>query len=167
MQKNRDAADKEEPCFQDYYADAFSHCYGCGRLNEEGLHVKSYWHPQEADSTVAHFVPKPYHTGGYPGFVYGGLIAAILDCHGNGTAAAAAYRMAGRAMGTDPNLRFVTASLKIDYKKPTPMGPTLELIAKIMEQSERKVRMDLSLYAEGKLCVSAEMLAVLLPNREE
>jgi hypothetical protein len=28
---------------QDYYPDQFAHCYGCGRLNPEGLHIKSYW----------------------------------------------------------------------------------------------------------------------------
>ena len=27
-----------------------------------------------------------------PGYVYGGLIASIIDCHATGTAAAAAYR---------------------------------------------------------------------------
>ena len=32
-----------EKAFQDYYADQTSHCYGCGRLNEHGLQIKSYW----------------------------------------------------------------------------------------------------------------------------
>jgi hypothetical protein len=34
--------------FQDYYPDELSHCYGCGRLNEHGLKIKSYWDGQEA-----------------------------------------------------------------------------------------------------------------------
>ena len=29
--------------FQDYYPDDVSHCFGCGRLNEHGLQIKSYW----------------------------------------------------------------------------------------------------------------------------
>jgi len=33
---------------QDLYPDDFAHCYGCGRLNADGLHVKSEWHDDEA-----------------------------------------------------------------------------------------------------------------------
>ena len=71
--------------FQDYYPEAFGHCFGCGAENPHGLHIKSYWNDDANDATIAFYTPQPYHTGGYPGYVYGGLIAAILDCHGNGT----------------------------------------------------------------------------------
>ena len=53
---------------QDLYPDDFAHCYGCGRLNADGLHVKSEWHEGKA---VAHFHPGPQHMA-LPGFVYGG-----------------------------------------------------------------------------------------------
>ena len=33
---------------QDNYPEDFSHCYGCGRLNSHGLHVKSVWQDGEA-----------------------------------------------------------------------------------------------------------------------
>ena len=29
----------EEKSFQDYYPPDLSHCYGCGNLNEMGLHI--------------------------------------------------------------------------------------------------------------------------------
>ncbi len=32
-----------ELAFQDYYPDNRSYCYGCGRLNEQGLQIKSRW----------------------------------------------------------------------------------------------------------------------------
>jgi hypothetical protein len=38
-----------------------------------------------------------------PGFVYGGLIALLIDCHAMGTASAAAERAAGRAIGEAPS----------------------------------------------------------------
>ena len=75
----------QEKAFQDYYAEDVSHCYGCGSLNTHGHQLKSYW---DGEETVAHFTPKPFHTA-IPGFVYGGLIASLIDCHGTGTAAAA------------------------------------------------------------------------------
>jgi hypothetical protein len=62
--------------FQDYYPDELSYCYGCGRLNEQGLKLKSYW---DGEETVAVFNPRPYHIA-IPGYVYGGLIASIIDC---------------------------------------------------------------------------------------
>ena len=62
--------------FQDYYPDELSHCYGCGRLNEHGLKLKSYW---DGEQTVATFWPSPYHMA-IPGYVYGGLLASIIDC---------------------------------------------------------------------------------------
>ncbi|UCC65835.1 MAG: PaaI family thioesterase, partial [Anaerolineae bacterium] len=74
-----------EKAFQDYYPDHLSHCYGCGRLNAHGLQVKSYW---DGEETVCTFQPRAYHMA-IPGYVYGGLIASIMDCHGTGTAAAA------------------------------------------------------------------------------
>ena len=46
----------ETPAFQDLYPDAWSHCYGCGRLNERGLRVRSFW---EGDQTVAVVIPRP------------------------------------------------------------------------------------------------------------
>jgi hypothetical protein len=75
--------------FQDYYPDAMAHCYGCGRLNKSGHQIKSYW---DGEESVCRFQPKPYHIA-IPGYVYGGLLASLIDCHGTGTAAAAAYRL--------------------------------------------------------------------------
>ena len=35
---------EKERAFQDFYPDNVSHCYGCGRLNPEGLQIKTHWH---------------------------------------------------------------------------------------------------------------------------
>jgi len=150
-----------QKAFQDYYPDTFSNCYGCGKNNEHGYHLKSYW---DGDTTVARFTPKPYHTGGVPGFAYGGLIASLLDCHGAGSAAAAAFKAEGRDMGTEPPIRFVTASLKVDYLKPTPLGVELEIRGEILEVKGRKVTVNLSLRANGRVCATGHMVAVRLPD---
>ena len=115
--------------FQDYYPDPWSHCYGCGRLNEHGLHIKSYW---DGDEFICTFQPHSYHKA-IPGFVYGGLIASLIDCHGTGTASAAVYRTENRPMGSEPVARFVTASLHVDYLKPTPIDTELELRGRVRE----------------------------------
>lgn len=150
-----------QKAFQDYYPDDLSHCYGCGRLNEHGLQIKSYW---DGDESVATFTPRPYHTA-IPGFVYGGLIASLIDCHGTGTAAAAAYKAGGLDMNTKPALRFVTAALHVDYLRPTPMGVPLEIRGKVMEIKGRKVVVSATLSAEGEICAQGEVIAVQIPDQ--
>jgi acyl-coenzyme A thioesterase PaaI-like protein len=150
-----------EQAVQDYYPDHWARCYGCGRLNEHGLQIKSYW---DGDETVCHFRPRPYHTA-LPGYVYGGLIASLIDCHGTGTAAAAAYRAAGRDMDSAPPLRFVTASLKVDYLRPTPIDANLELRGRPVEIKGRKVIVAITLSARGEVCARGEVIAVQAPER--
>ncbi|MCS6845490.1 MAG: PaaI family thioesterase [Caldilineales bacterium] len=149
-----------DQAIQDYYPDALSYCYGCGRLNEHGLQIKSYWSGEEA---VCVYTPRPYHTA-IPGFVYGGLIASLIDCHATGTAAAAAYHAEGRGMDTEPPLRFVTASLKVDYLRPTPLGPPLELRGRAVEIKGRKVVVQVTLSAEGQVCARGEVVTVQMPE---
>jgi acyl-coenzyme A thioesterase PaaI-like protein len=146
--------------FQEYYPDELSYCYGCGRLNEHGLKLKSYW---DGEETVAIFHPRPYHIA-IPGYVYGGLIASLIDCHGTGTAAAASYRKGGREMGTDPPLRFVTASLQVDYVRPTPLGVPLEVRGRVKEITSRKVVVSATVSAGGEVCARGQVVAVQMPE---
>ncbi len=141
---------------QDYYADDVSFCYGCGRLNEHGLQIKTYW---DGDETFTRFRPSPQHIA-IPGYVYGGLLASLIDCHGTGTAAEALYRAQGREMDTDPPIRCLTASLRIDYLRPTPLGIELEVRGRVKDIDGRRVTVSSSLYAGGVECVRGEVVAV-------
>ena len=151
---------KPVKAFQDHYPEELSHCFGCGSNNPYGHQLKSYW---DGESTIARFTPKPYHTA-IPGYVYGGLIASLIDCHATGTAAAAAYRAEGRAPGSEPPLRFVTASIKVDYLAPTPIDEELLLRAEILETGPRKVVMEIALSAGGKPCARGQVVAVKMPE---
>jgi acyl-coenzyme A thioesterase PaaI-like protein len=152
---------KQEKAFQDYYPDDVAHCYGCGHLNEHGHQIKSYW---DGEESVATFKPEPYHTA-IPGYVYGGLIASLIDCHSTGTAAAAAYRAEGREMDSEPALRYLTASLHVDYLQPTPIDGLLELRAQVKEVKGRKVVIATTLSAGGEVCAKGEVVAVQVPEQ--
>lgn len=149
-----------ESAIQDHYPDDLSHCYGCGRLNPEGLQLKSRW---RGEQTRAVFTPRPEHTA-IPGYVYGGLVASLIDCHGTGSAALASYRAQQREPGSEPPLRFVTASLQVDYLRPTPLGPELELIGEIEEVGARKVVVAIDLIADGEVCARGRVVAVRMPD---
>ncbi len=152
-----------QKAFQDYYTEDFSHCYGCGRLNEHGLQIKSFW---EGDESVAKFLPNENHIA-IPGYVYGGLIASLIDCHCVGTAAAATYKSEGRSMDTEPALRFVTASLKVDYLAPTPLGVELEIRAKVSEITKKKVIIEAEVIADNKTCAKGYVVSVPMPKSME
>lgn len=146
--------------FQDYYPDPLAHCYGCGRLNEHGYQIKSYW---DGEESVCRFMPKPYHIA-IPGYVYGGLLASLIDCHGTGTASAAGYRAENRAMDTKPPLRYLTASLHVDYLKPTILGIELEVRGRVKEVKGRRVTVEEWIVANHDITVRGEVVAVQVPE---
>ncbi len=149
-----------EPAFQDFYPENVAHCYGCGRLNERGLRIQTRW---EGEETVTRFRPRPEHTA-IPGFVYGGLLASLVDCHGTGTAAAAMYRQEGRPMDSLPAFRFVTASLHVDYLRPTPLDAVLEIRGRVKEIKGRRVIVEATVSAGGVATVRGEVVAVQMPE---
>ena len=146
--------------FQDLYPDEFCHCYGCGRLNEHGLQMKSYW---DGDDAVAVFEPRAYHTG-ISGYVYGGLIASLIDCHCIGTASAAKHRSKNPDLDAETLPRYVTAALHVDYLRPTPLGVPLELRARAEEIKSRKVIVAATLSAEDEICARGQVVAVQMPQ---
>ncbi len=151
---------KDPAAVQDYYPEDVAHCFGCGRLNDHGHQIKTYW---EGDEAVARFTPKPYYIA-IPGYVYGGLIASLIDCHSMGTAAAASERAAGREIGDAPAPRFVTAALHVDYLRPTPLGPELEIRGRVKDLGERKVLVEATVSANGTVTARGEVVAVRMPE---
>lgn len=146
---------------QDAYPDDIAVCYGCGRHNEHGHHVRSFWDGKTATAT---FMPEAYHTA-FPGVVYGGLLASIIDCHTIGTATAAVYEKEGIDPNQKHDLTHVTGNLNVSYLKPTPIGVELTLKATIKELTDRKAIVLCSVYANDIETVKAEVVAVRVPNR--
>jgi acyl-coenzyme A thioesterase PaaI-like protein len=101
-------------------------CFGCGHANPKGLKLRSF---PEGDVVVAQFVPWPEHDNGF-GFLNGGIIATVLDCHSG----AAVYH--GVSVGSVPVPAgeaplYVTAGLEIRFLRPAPLGGELQLRAEL------------------------------------
>jgi acyl-coenzyme A thioesterase PaaI-like protein len=103
-----------------------------------------------------------HHTA-FPGYVYGGLIASLMDCHSIGTAIAAAYAAEGREPDSEPAITFVTGTLHVRFVRPTPMDTDLELRAQVKTQEGKKSVIDCVLMADGKACAQAEVIAIRAP----
>ncbi|KZE39867.1 thioesterase [Bhargavaea cecembensis] len=146
---------------QDEYPDDYAWCYGCGRRNAKGHHFRTGW---EGDATVTYYDPAGDELA-LPGFVYGGVIASLIDCHGTGSASLALHRKNGHEPGDgeDPP-RFVTASLNVDFKKPTPHGKVLKAIGRVEEIHPKKFKVNVEVVADGEVCVTGEVVAVVMPE---
>jgi acyl-coenzyme A thioesterase PaaI-like protein len=148
------------PSIQQFYPDDSAHCYGCGRLNARGLHLES---AREGDDIVARFTPQAQHMS-MPGFVYGGLVASLIDCHAMATAAAHTERLAGREIGDATLQRYVTAALKVDYLAPTPLGPEIVLRGRVSETGRRKIVVAVTVTVAGRDTARGEVVAVPIPE---
>ncbi|QOR67885.1 PaaI family thioesterase [Cytobacillus suaedae] len=146
---------------QDDYPEEFAWCYGCGRMNEAGHKFRTGWLDER---TVTVYNPKPEHKA-IPGFVYGGLLASLIDCHGTGSAALALHRKNGHEVGdgAEPP-RFVTGSLHVDFLKPTPEGVSLKAVGTIHEIHPKKWRVETEVFAGDTLCARGEVIAVVMPS---
>lgn len=145
---------------QDEYPDDFAWCYGCGRLNTEGDHFRTGW---DGNRTVTFYKPEEKYTS-IPGFVYGGAIASLVDCHGTGSCSLALHRKNGFEPGdgeTPP--RFVTASLHVDYLKPTPQEALLKAVGTVEEIHPKKWKVTVEVYADDTLCATGEVIGAVMP----
>jgi acyl-coenzyme A thioesterase PaaI-like protein len=114
----------------------------------------------DGEEVVAVFTPQPWHSAGPERFLNGGVIATVIDCHCVCTATADCYRREGRAIGGEPNIWCVTASLKVDYLKPTPIDRAVTLRASIVEVSGKKIRLACGVFAGEQECARGEVLAI-------
>ena len=138
-----------------------NYCWGCGADNPTGLRLQSHW---DDGTVVARWTPAPEFAAGPRHVLNGGIIATLLDCHGVCTAIDDAYRREGRAIGSPPDLWYATASLAVDYLRPTPIDGPLELTAVVTTREDRVTSVDCVLSAGGKERATAVVRAVRVPD---
>ncbi|WP_083043337.1 PaaI family thioesterase [Mycolicibacterium elephantis] len=120
-------------------------CFGCGPANARGLQLKSY----VADGYIsATFTPWSEHDNGL-GFLNGGIIATLLDCH---SAAGVMNEAALQGWEASPGalLPFVTAGIDVRYLRPSPLDRTVELRAVVVKSTEPEIVCDAELLYDGK-----------------
>jgi acyl-coenzyme A thioesterase PaaI-like protein len=133
-----------------------NHCVGCGPDNPRGLRIKSHWVGDL--ETSCSFQPQPHMAAGPESILNGGIIATLIDCHAVCTAISYAARLAGGAAGKDDTM-FVTASLSIRYRRPTPIDRPVEVRARIVGVAERRTVLECTLSSDGTVCAEATVVA--------
>ena len=133
------------------------HCFGCGVLNAKGLQIRSRW---QGDECVCRWQPGAEHVG-YPGLVYGGMIASVVDCHAIWTALSHTCAVEGLELGRDAlPFAYVTGKLTVDYLKPADIAQPLELLARIAEHGTRKSIVTCRVMQGDTACATAHVVAV-------
>jgi acyl-coenzyme A thioesterase PaaI-like protein len=133
-----------------YYPDVT--CFGCGHANPDGLHLRSY---VDGERVVAEFTPWPAHDNGI-GFLNGGIIATLLDCHGGACVVWEANQHGWKAPTGSP-LPFITAGFDVRFLRPMPLGPAVQLSAWPEGLGEEEIVVHVELAFDDK--VRAEMSA--------
>ena len=143
---------KSKDIFQDYMPNNI--CFGCGNNTKGRLHIKSYWLDEVAECI---WTPTNIHQG-WKGIMNGGIIATVIDCHAMGTSMAYAYKHEKRQLGSSPEYKYATGSMKIKYLKPTP-NDTIKLKARVISYSEKKVHISCEVISKGAVTAIGEVVS--------
>lgn len=125
-------------------------CFGCGQANAKGLRLRSY---PAGDSVVATFMPWPEHDSGL-GYLNGGIIATVLDCHSAAVVMLEAERRGWSAID-GAALPYVTAGLDVRYLRPSPLAESVELRGGLTSVHEAEIMAEVELVWHGKTRASA------------
>ena len=110
-------------------------CFGCGPKNQDGLRIRSY---DAGDGTVVTtWQPREEHEA-FEGFVNGGILGTLIDCHSNWTAIHALLKRSGAS--ETPST--VTAEYSVQFFKPTPSDQPLRLIGRAVEVKGDRVTVE-------------------------
>jgi acyl-coenzyme A thioesterase PaaI-like protein len=120
-------------------------CFGCGHANPDGFHLRSF---RDGGLTVAEFTPRPEYDNGF-GFLNGGIIATVLDCHG---AAVVMWEAAQRDWHAAPGapVPFITAGFDVRFLRPTPLGPAVRLTGSPLSIDEGEIVVEATLEHDNK-----------------
>lgn len=127
-------------------------CFGCGPANPKGLQLKSFEGPD--DTVRAVFQPWPEHDNGL-GYLNGGIIATVLDCH---SAAAVVLGAQQRGLVADGTLQYVTAGIDVSYRRPSPLREPAELVARLVSADDQQIIVAAELWWQDKLRATASSI---------
>ena len=155
LRKECDEIVKNKQSIQDKWEDIGTHCWGCGKNNEHGLQIKSCW---IGDDAICIWQPKHYHVA-LLGFLNGGIIATVMDCHCLNAANAWVLRHL-----QELDKPYLSGLFEIKYLRPASIEKPILLRARVKEMKGRKITVTCSLFSEGieEECAHMEFVAVSL-----
>ena len=104
-----------------------NHCFGCGPANPQGLHLvftTDTSNPAAITATCRFSLTRMHE--GPPGYIHGGIVAALLD-------------EAMSKLNRPLNVLAMTRHMEVDYLRPAPLHKPLVLISRHLSRDGRKL----------------------------
>ena len=117
-------------------------CFGCGPANEHGLRIRSF--AADDGTVIADWQARPEHEA-FDGYVNGGILGTLIDCHSNWTGVAALLARDGGTVAPST----VTAEYSVRFRRPTPSDQPLRLIGRAVEVGEDRVTVETAVEVAG------------------
>jgi len=128
-------------------------CFGCGALNDIGLHLEFY-RIGDSDAVWTEWMPTKSYEG-YGGMIHGGIICTLLD-------EVTAWSLYAR------NTWAVTAKMHTNFRKPLKVGEMVRLVGKVTRERGRvlEIRGEVRLAADDTLLAEAEATFIRVPESQ-
>ena len=131
-------------------------CFGCGELNEIGLHLRFFTNSQQE---VVCRLAVPERFQGPHGFAHGGIIASMLD---------EAMSKAIHASPHSTGLMAMTRHMETDYMRPLPLETPVVLRARQIAVEGRKHFCEATLSDDtGSVLAKGTALFIAIARRPE
>ena len=128
------------------------HCFGCGRLNTEGLRLR-FFVREDGPGLWTAWTPEARHEG-FTGIAHGGIITTVLD------------EVMGWAI-FQRGLWAVTGRLSVTFRQPVEIGVGTRAVAWIAGEHGRKIDVVGELRREGDGVLLAQAEAMFIQVRPE
>ena len=126
-------------------------CFACGQKNPIGLRADFEVDPAACTSYASVRIAPEYQ--GWQDVVHGGVLATLLD-------EACIYACRTRVE------QCVTAEIQIRYRKPVPVGATVELFGKIIDAGRKVWHAEAQLKIDGALFAEAQAKIFILATEK-
>ena len=134
-------------------------CFGCGPLNRDGMHLKSYWSADRQYVSATYTAEAKYNTG-FPGVMFGGTVASLIDCQSIWTAIAFAHKAENRQIDATSGIVYVTKQITVKYIRGTPLEEPVYLKSWIEGDIGKEMTVLCELGTRDKLTATGKTVAV-------
>ncbi len=122
-------------------------CFVCGVDNPAGLQIQLDVDVENGAASSRVVLDQRFQ--GWQGVIHGGILATLLD-------EVAIYACRGQGE------QFVTAEINVRYRKPVPVGSTIELKGQIVENRRKLYKVQSRIEIDGSLYAAAEVRVMRL-----
>ena len=123
------------------------------------MHLKSYWSADQQYISATYKAEGKYNAG-FPGIMFGGTVASLIDCQSIWTAIAFAHKNENRRISATSGIVYVTKQITVNYIRGTPLEEPVYLKSWIEGDIGKQMVVLCELGTRDKLTATGKTIAV-------